>query len=102
MNHLDPGILYLLIAIAAVSVFAILCRGVFLRCQLTREQRLKVEAERLMLRFCKNPTQANQDAAWDFIHANHIMFAELDWPLVQRFSRTSVISGLSNVHRQRA
>lgn len=56
----------------------------------TKEKRIALEAQRHMLRFCKNPTRRNWSAAWDFITDNEIKLGELDWPLVERFTKTAV------------
>ena len=56
----------------------------------TKEKRIALEAQRHMLRFCKNPTRRNWEAAWDFITDNEVRLGELDWPLVERFTKTAV------------
>jgi hypothetical protein len=43
-----------------------------------------------MLRFCKNPTRSNWENAWSFITDNEVKLGELDWPLVERFTKTAV------------
>ena len=65
--------------------------------RMTEEQRHRVEAQRLMLRFCNTPTKRNYDMAWDYISANDVMLGELDWPLVQRFTRTAVTAHFSTL-----
>jgi len=61
----------------------------------THEYRVKVEAQRRILRFCKNPTKRNYYDAWQFIHDEDVMLTDLDWPLVQRFSRMAVQTNFS-------
>lgn len=56
----------------------------------TKEKRIALEAQRHMLRFCKNPTRRNWVLAWDFITDNEITLGNLDWPLVERFTKTAV------------
>ena len=56
----------------------------------TKEKRIALEAQRHMLRFCKNPTRRNWSNAWDFITDNEIALSNLDWPLVERFTKTAV------------
>lgn len=56
----------------------------------TKEKRIALEAQRHMLRFCKNPTRRNWVNAWDFITDNEITLGNLDWPLVERFTKTAV------------
>lgn len=56
----------------------------------TKEKRIALEAQRHMLRFCKNPTRRNWSNAWDFITDNEITLSNLDWPLVERFTKTAV------------
>jgi len=56
----------------------------------TREKRIALEAQRHMLRFCKNPTRRNWKNAWDFITDNEVTLGDLDWPLVERFTKTAV------------
>lgn len=56
----------------------------------TKEKRITLEAQRHMLRFCKNPTRRNWENAWDFITDHKVMLCELDWPLVERFTKTAV------------
>lgn len=56
----------------------------------TKEKRIALEAQRHMLRFCKNPTRRNWSNAWDFITDNEVALGELDWPLVERFTKTAV------------
>jgi len=56
----------------------------------TKGKRIALEAQRHMLRFCKNPTRRNWVNAWDFLVDNDVMLCELDWPLVERFTKTAV------------
>lgn len=92
MNPVDPDILYLLIVIG-FTVFAVGFARVYRGFTQTQEQRLQVEAQRLMLSFCERPSRARYDAAWGFIEDNRIKLGELDWPLVQRFARTTTLAG---------
>lgn len=90
MNSNDPSTFWLLAIISATSLVAFLGRDVYRSLRYTKQQRLGIEAQRLMLRFCKHSTRANWAEAWDFISENGVMLSELDWPLVQRFTRTAV------------
>jgi hypothetical protein len=90
MNPNDPATFWLLVIISTALLIAFLVREAYLSLRYTKQQRLDIEAQRLMLRFCKNPTRANWADAWDYISENEVMLAELDWPLVQRFTRTAV------------
>jgi hypothetical protein len=56
----------------------------------TKEKRIALEAQRHMLRFCKHPTRRNWENAWIFITDNEVKLGELDWPLVERFTKTAV------------
>jgi hypothetical protein len=56
----------------------------------TEEKRIDLEAQRHMLRFCKNPTRRNWEAAWDFITDHEVKLGGLNWPLVERFTKTAV------------
>lgn len=55
-----------------------------------KDKRIEIKAQRLMLRFCKDPTRRNWEATWDFINDNEVMLGGLDWPLVERFTKTAV------------
>lgn len=90
MNQpLDPNILWLLVGIC-VTLFLAFCLYVWHN-RVPEEEKLRVEAQRRMLRFCKEPTHANFVLAWAFIEANNVQLTELDWPLVQRFTRTAAV-----------
>lgn len=65
-------------------------RHVYESLRYTKEKRVALEAQRHMLRFCKNPTRRNWTNAWDFITDNDITLGSLDWPLVERFTKTAV------------
>jgi len=56
----------------------------------TKDKRTDLKAQRLMLRFCKDPTRRNWEAAWDHITLHNVMLGGLDWPLVERFTKTAV------------
>ena len=64
-------------------------RPVYEAFRYTREKRIALEAQRHMLRFCKNPTRRNWEAAWDFIARHEVKLICLDWPLVERFAKTA-------------
>ena len=64
-------------------------RHVYEAFRYTREKRIALEAQRHMLRFCKNPTRRNWEAAWDFIARHEVKLICLDWPLVERFAKTA-------------
>lgn len=57
--------------------------------RLTQESRAALEAQKHMLRFCKNPTRRNWDAAWSFLSHHDVKLINLDWPLVERFAKTA-------------
>ena len=65
-------------------------RGLYKVLRHTREKRIALEAQRHMLRFCKTPTRHNWAAAWDFLTDNEVTLGDLDWPLVERFTKTAV------------
>jgi hypothetical protein len=65
-------------------------RHVYEAFRYTREKRIALEAQRHMLRFCKNPTRRNWEAAWDFITDHEVKLGGLNWPLVERFTKTAV------------
>jgi hypothetical protein len=90
MTTLDPEILWLLVGICIFLLLVFAARYAYTALTTTHEQRIRVEAQRRMLRFCKNPTRLNYRSAWDYIDDENVRLAELDWPLVQRFSRTAV------------
>ena len=96
----DPTTFWLLVLISLLC-FAAFCAKQAHRAmrttRLTDEQRHRVEAQKLMLRFCNTPTKRNYDTAWDFISDNEVMLGDLDWPLVQRFTRTSVTAHFSTL-----
>lgn len=72
---------------AMAVVFVIYgARQLYIGLTQTHEQQVRTEAQRLMLRFCKNPTQQRFDAAWRYIEENDVWVSELDQPLVQRFN----------------
>ena len=60
----------------------------------THEQQVRTEAQRLMLCFCKNPTQKNFNTAWAYIDEHDVWVTELDQPLVQRFRSLSNVKGI--------
>lgn len=78
-------------AVAACAVIFIIyaSRELYTAFTLTHEQQVKVEAQRLMLRFCKNPTQKRFEAVWCFIEDNDVWVSELDQGLVKRFNSTA-------------
>lgn len=78
-------------AVAACAVIFIIyaSRELYTVFTLTHEQQVKTEAQRLMLRFCKNPTQKRFEAAWCFIEDNDVWVSELDQGLVERFHNTA-------------
>ena len=95
MTTLDPNILYALIGICVLLFFGWTCRELYVAMTTTHEQRVRVEAQRRILHFCKNPTKANYQSAWQFIHDEDVRLGDLDWPLVQRFSRMAVQTNFS-------
>jgi hypothetical protein len=58
----------------------------------TKEKRVALEAQRHMLRFCQNPTQRNWQTAWTFITKNQISLNDLEWHLVERFTKMGYIT----------
>lgn len=71
---------------AAAVVFVIYAsRELYVGLTRTHEQQVRTEAQRLMLRFCKNPTQQRFEAVWRYIEENDVWVSELDQPLVRRF-----------------
>lgn len=97
---LDPTTLKLLVIISLLCLAAYCARQAHHAMRATRmteDQRNRVEAQKLMLRFCTNPTKRNYDMAWDFIYGNEIVFGDLHWPLVQRFTRTAVTAHFSTM-----
>lgn len=78
-------------AVAACAVIFIIyaSRKLYTVFTMTHEQQVKVEAQRLMLRFCKNPTQKRFEAAWCYIEENDVWVSELDQKLVKRFNSTA-------------
>lgn len=100
MTPIDPATFWLLVIISLLCLAAFCARQAhhaMWATRLTDEQRHRVEAQKLMLRFCNTPTKRNYDIAWDFISDNEVMLGDLDWPLVQRFTRTSVTAHFSNL-----
>ena len=86
---MNPYIFWPLVGIVTLLV-AFYARLAYLSFRYTKRQLLHIEARRLMLRFCKSPTRANWADAWDYISENEVMLFDLDWDLVQRFTRTAV------------
>lgn len=86
---MNPYLFWPLVGIVTLLV-AFFARLAYLSLRYTKRQLLSIEARRLMLRFCKNPTRDNWSAAWDYIGENEILLFELDWELVRRFTRTAV------------
>ncbi len=99
MTSIDPTTFWLLITITVICAAGVLLKVRRYRRMacLTEEQRNRVEAQRLMLRFCNNPTKRTYDAAWDFIYSKDVVFGDLHWPLVQRFTRTAVTAHFSTM-----
>ena len=100
MNLPDDPAFWLLVIISLLCFAAFCARQAHHAMQATRmteEQRNRVQAQKLMLRFCNTPTKRNYDMAWDFISENEVMLGDLDWPLVQRFTRTSVTAHFSTL-----
>ena len=90
MTPIDPNTFWLLLGIS-IAVLSVISWRVYRWQSMTAEMRLRVEAQRLILRFCKRPTQANFDAAWELIDQHDIRLTDLDWDLVNRFARTSIV-----------
>lgn len=96
----DPTTFWLLVIISLLCLAAFCARQAYhamRTSRMTEEQRHRVEAQRLMLRFCNTPTKRNYDMAWDYISTHNVMLGELDWPLVQRFTRTAVTAHFSTL-----
>ena len=87
MTPIDPNTFWLLLGIS-IAVLSVISWRVYRWQSMTAEMRLRVEAQRLILRFCKRPTQSNFDAAWELIDQHDIQLTDLDWDLVNRFART--------------
>ena len=87
MTPIDPNTFWLLLGIS-IAVLSVISWRVYRWQSMTAEMRLRVEAQRLILRFCKRPTQDNFDAAWEFIDKHDIQLTDLNWDLVQRFAHT--------------
>jgi hypothetical protein len=79
-----------LIAVPLIIASILLGRWAYEALRYTKEKRIALEAQRHMLRFCKNPTRHNWENAWDFITDNEVKLGGLDWPLVERFTKTAV------------
>lgn len=92
---LEPAIYSPILGTIIVICLAWALRQLYVALTTTHEQRIRVETQRRMLRFCKNPTKRNYVSTWNFITDNDIMLGDLDWPLVQRFSRTAVTMNFS-------
>ena len=90
MTHPPPSdfISTLWPAVCTCAVIFIICaaRQLYTVLTQTHEQQVKTKAQRLMLRFCKNPTQRRFEQAWAYIDENDVWVSELDQPLVQRFN----------------
>jgi hypothetical protein len=95
MNPDHHTAFWLLITSALLLLFSWGSWEVYLSVTTTHEQRVCLEAQRRMLRFCKNPTQRNYTAAWNFIDDNEVAFANLDWNIVNRFSRMGAVGNFS-------
>lgn len=80
------------ITVAALVVlvlwFVLVVRQIYAAFVTSKERLIALEAQRHMLRFCQHPTQRNWEAAWTFITENQISLNSLDWPLVERFTKT--------------
>lgn len=89
MTHtpIDPATFWVILSIAVLT-FAFIFWRVWRWQSMTQAERIRVEASRLILSYCKKPTPARFDAAWDFIEQHDVMLTELDWELVNRFART--------------
>ncbi len=87
--------LYVLAAIILTAFFSRAGWEVYTLFRAPDEQRIRVQAQRLLLRFCKRPTKERYEEAWTFIADNDVMLGDLDWPLVQRFTRMAVTYGNS-------
>lgn len=87
---LEPVIYFPVLGTIAALCLAWALRQLHIAMTTTHEQRVNEEAQRRMLRFCKNPTKRNYISAWNFIGDEGVMLGDLDWPLVQRFSSMAV------------
>jgi len=81
--------LWPVVATAAVIFIIYGVRQLHIGLTQTHEQQVRTEAQRLMLRFCKNPTQKRFEAAWCYIEENDVWVSELDQGLVKRFNSTA-------------
>lgn len=84
-----PTICLFLAVLAVTGLIIYAARSLYNALTQTHAQRLRTEAHRLMLRFCKNPTPGNFTAVWSFIDDNDVWVSELDQPLVRRFRSMS-------------
>jgi hypothetical protein len=74
-------------AVIGVALFvAYAAWDIYKAFNVTEHQRLRNEGHRLMLAFCKNPTQRGYEAVWTFIRDNDISVTDLDESLVSRFN----------------
>jgi len=99
---LDPTTFWLLVIVSLLCLASYCARQAYHAMRATRmteEQRNRVDAQKLMLRFCTSPTKRNYDMAWDFISDNEVMLGDMDWALVQRFTRTAVTAHFSTMDK---
>lgn len=99
MNPDHHFALWLLITSALLTLFCWGSWEVWRACTTTHEQRVRIEAQRRMLRFCQKPMQRHYEDAWNFISDHEVAFADLDWDLVQRFSRMGAVGNFSTEAR---
>ena len=84
---MNASITFLAVAVIGVIIFVAHAIWVLYKTfKITEHQRLCNEGQRLMLAFCKNPTQRGYEAVWTFIRDNDISVTDLDESLVSRFN----------------
>lgn len=99
LNTFWPDVFFCAILLLAVigltSLFTGAIRWAYNISTKTHQQRLNLEAQRLMLRFCKHPTQQNFNTAWAFIADSSVWVSDLDQPLVRRFMSMAATRGIN-------
>lgn len=87
---MTPNSWLILVAFLLILSLALVGRRAYELFCCSKDKRIRLESQRHMLRFCKHPTRQNWKNAWDFLVDNDVMLCELDWPLVERFTKTAV------------
>ena len=84
---MNASITFLAVAVIGVIIFvAHAIWNLYKTFNITEHQRLCIKGQRLMLVFCKSPTQRSYEAVWTFIRDNDISVTDLDESLVSRFN----------------